>query len=60
MARRARARVAQELDWRPQSHAYVRVFDELFGMCPRDFDTEVLGMPVVALARTGVAALTSI
>jgi glycosyltransferase involved in cell wall biosynthesis len=43
MAQRARARVAQELDWRPQSHAYVRVFDELVGMCARDFDTEVLG-----------------
>ena len=31
MARRARARVAQELDWRPQAEAYVGVFDELTG-----------------------------
>jgi glycosyltransferase involved in cell wall biosynthesis len=31
MAMRARARVSQELDWRPQSNAYVSVFDELTG-----------------------------
>jgi hypothetical protein len=43
MAKRARTRVAHELDWRPQSHAYLGVFDELFGMTTRDFDTEVLG-----------------
>jgi glycosyltransferase involved in cell wall biosynthesis len=29
MARRARARVSSELDWRPQSEAYVSVFDRL-------------------------------
>ena len=29
MAGRARARVASELDWRPQSAAYVGVFDRL-------------------------------
>lgn len=31
MARRARARVSSELDWRPQSEAYVSVFDRLTG-----------------------------
>jgi glycosyltransferase involved in cell wall biosynthesis len=31
MARQARARVCQELDWHPQSVAYVRVFDTLVG-----------------------------
>jgi glycosyltransferase involved in cell wall biosynthesis len=31
MARRARARVVQELDWRPQAKAYVGVFDDLTG-----------------------------
>jgi hypothetical protein len=28
---RARARVCQELDWRPQAQAYVTVYDELSG-----------------------------
>ncbi|MEO5853274.1 MAG: glycosyltransferase family 4 protein [Nocardioides sp.] len=31
MARRARTRVCRELDWRPQSAAYVRVFQRLLG-----------------------------
>jgi glycosyltransferase involved in cell wall biosynthesis len=31
LAKRARARVAAELDWRPQAEAYVGVFDELSG-----------------------------
>jgi glycosyltransferase involved in cell wall biosynthesis len=31
IARRARARVAQELDWRPQAEAYVGVYDDLTG-----------------------------
>ena len=30
LARRARARVSQVLDWKPQSEAYVSVFDRLF------------------------------
>jgi hypothetical protein len=30
LARRARARVSQILDWKPQSEAYVSVFDRLF------------------------------
>ena len=29
LARRARARVSQVLDWKPQSEAYVSVFDRL-------------------------------
>jgi glycosyltransferase involved in cell wall biosynthesis len=32
MALRARARVSRELDWRPQAHAYVNVYDELCGI----------------------------
>ena len=44
MAKRARARVAQQLDWRPQARAYVGVFDELFGQVLRATkDTELLG-----------------
>ncbi|HEV7196752.1 MAG TPA: glycosyltransferase family 4 protein, partial [Pedococcus sp.] len=35
MGRAARARVATELDWSPQSARYVRVFDELVGPAPR-------------------------
>jgi len=31
VGRKARERVAQVLDWRPQAEAYVRVFDELSG-----------------------------
>jgi glycosyltransferase involved in cell wall biosynthesis len=42
MAKRARARVARELDWRPQARAYVGVFDELLGNGPRDLDNELL------------------
>ena len=34
MGMRARRRVADELDWRPQSVAYVGVFDELTGATP--------------------------
>ena len=30
LARRARDRVSQVLDWKPQSEAYVSVFDRLF------------------------------
>jgi hypothetical protein len=43
MAKRARARVAQELDWRPQARAYVNVFDDLSGCGPRHAETELLG-----------------
>jgi glycosyltransferase involved in cell wall biosynthesis len=43
MAKRARARVAQELDWRLQARAYVGVFDELIGNGSRALDTEPLG-----------------
>jgi len=34
MARRARKRVAEHLDWRPQSRAYVGVYDSLTGREP--------------------------
>jgi glycosyltransferase involved in cell wall biosynthesis len=43
MARRARARVAQELDWRPQARAYVGVFDDLSGQGQQVANDEVLG-----------------
>jgi glycosyltransferase involved in cell wall biosynthesis len=43
MAKRARARVARELDWRPQARAYVGVFDELLGNAHRDTATGPLG-----------------
>ena len=32
MAHYARERVAQDLDWEPQSQAYVSVFDRIFGV----------------------------
>ena len=35
MGRRARNRVASELDWEPQARAYVSVFDSLLGLPPR-------------------------
>lgn len=40
LARRARARVSQVLDWKPQAEAYVSVFDRLFPRVevPQDFD----------------------
>jgi glycosyltransferase involved in cell wall biosynthesis len=38
MARRARVRVAQLLDWRPQREAYVGVYDGLTGRDPKEFD----------------------
>jgi glycosyltransferase involved in cell wall biosynthesis len=40
MAKRARARVACELDWRPQARWYVKVFDELSGCSPRHTEPE--------------------
>ena len=43
MGKRARARVAQVLDWRPQAQAYVGVFDELSGHGLREDKTELLG-----------------
>ena len=43
MARRARARVAQELDWRPQAEAYVGVFDDLTGRRSVDGGSSTLG-----------------
>jgi glycosyltransferase involved in cell wall biosynthesis len=43
MAKRARARVAQELDWRPQARAYVRVFDDLSGHGLREEKGQLLG-----------------
>ncbi len=42
IGRRARARVAQVLDWRPQAEAYVQVFDELTG-----FSRPVPAVPAV-------------
>jgi glycosyltransferase involved in cell wall biosynthesis len=43
MGLRARARVAQVLDWRPQARAYVGVFDDLSGHGSRDARAEPLG-----------------
>jgi glycosyltransferase involved in cell wall biosynthesis len=43
MAKRARTRVAQKLDWRPQARAYVGVFDELSGQELRATKDELLG-----------------
>ena len=43
LARRARARVAQVLDWRPQARAYVGVFDELTGRPTQPPETGDLG-----------------
>jgi glycosyltransferase involved in cell wall biosynthesis len=43
MARSARARVASELDWRPQARSYVAVFDDLTGQGPRPASIERLG-----------------
>src|SRR5215213_7325145 len=43
MAKRARARVARELDWRPQARAYVKVFDDLSDWGPRHAEAELLG-----------------
>jgi hypothetical protein len=37
MAKRARSRVSSQLDWRPQSMAYVSVFDGLQGRDPDEF-----------------------
>jgi glycosyltransferase involved in cell wall biosynthesis len=42
MAKRARARVARELDWRPQALSYVRVFDDLSGHGLREAKTAPL------------------
>jgi glycosyltransferase involved in cell wall biosynthesis len=42
MAKRARARVSRELDWRPQAKSYVKVFHDLSGCCPRHADAELL------------------
>jgi glycosyltransferase involved in cell wall biosynthesis len=41
MAKRARARVAQELDWGPQARAYVGVFNELIGTSSEASDTQL-------------------
>jgi glycosyltransferase involved in cell wall biosynthesis len=43
MAKRARARVARVLDWRPQAQAYVGVFDDLSGHDQGEDKTELLG-----------------
>ena len=43
MAKRARARVARVLDWRPQAQAYLGVFDDLSGHGQREDKTELLG-----------------
>ena len=43
MGKRARARVAQVLDWRPQAQAYIGVFDDLSGNGLREDKTELLG-----------------
>jgi glycosyltransferase involved in cell wall biosynthesis len=43
MGKRARARVAQVLDWRPQAQAYVGVFDDLSDHGLRETRTELLG-----------------
>jgi glycosyltransferase involved in cell wall biosynthesis len=48
LGERARARVAELLDWRPQAEAYVGVFDELSGLSP-------LGPAVPVAAETPVA-----
>lgn len=40
MARKARARVAEQLDWRPQAAAYVGVFDGLTGRADRTVTAE--------------------
>jgi glycosyltransferase involved in cell wall biosynthesis len=42
MAKRARALVSRELDWRPQAKSYVKVFDDLSGCGPRHADAELL------------------
>jgi len=43
MGKRARARVAQVLDWRPQAQAYIGVFDDLSGNGLQEDKTELLG-----------------
>jgi glycosyltransferase involved in cell wall biosynthesis len=43
MAKRARARVARKLDWRPQARAYVGVFDDLVGTGAQSLDAEPVG-----------------
>jgi glycosyltransferase involved in cell wall biosynthesis len=46
MARSARERVVAELDWRPQSRAYVALYDQLFG---RERDSPVDAGPFSAV-----------
>ena len=44
MALRARARVSQELDWRPQAQAYVSVYDDMSGIGTRiESEASLLG-----------------
>ena len=43
MALRARARVSQELDWRPQAHAYLSVYDDLGGFKTIESEAPLLG-----------------
>jgi glycosyltransferase involved in cell wall biosynthesis len=43
MAVRARARVAQNLDWRPQARAYVSVYDEISGINRIESEASCLG-----------------
>jgi glycosyltransferase involved in cell wall biosynthesis len=43
MALRARARVSQELDWRPQAQRYVSVYDGLSGISPSESEAPLLG-----------------
>jgi len=42
-AKRARARVARVIDWRPQAHAYLGAFDDLSGRGLREDMPELLG-----------------
>lgn len=48
MALGARRRVAELLDWRPQSRAYVGVFDELTGRLPHAGDADPAATPAVS------------
>ena len=43
MAKRARARVARVLDWRPQAHTYLGVIDDLSGDGLQEDQPELLG-----------------
>lgn len=45
MAKKARARVAESLDWRPQAEAYVGVYDRLLGISRPQGVTQASGPP---------------